>query len=236
MIKKLLRPLLGVALIFFPLWASAQYNLPDIQGLRQNNMNVLSWYCQYDGIKSIAVMRSRDSVYNFSVIGYVKNLKKGNQGFVDGHPAPGNNWYRLYIVFNSDLTWYSNYVKIHVDSASLMEQAVLPPNDSLQQIISSLSPGNIAPQVNAYTYTRSQYVFTNPFTGHINIELPDKFQRTDTYDIRFFNAQNRNVLEISKISEKSVILDKRNFQRKGIFRFELRKNNKLLEEGHITVY
>lgn len=226
----------GILFFIFSVTAWAQNPLPDIQASRENNMNILSWYCQYDGIKSIAVLRSRDSIYNFTTIGYVKNLKKGLQGYVDGHPLPGNNWYKLYIVFNSDLTWHSNLVKLYVDSSSLMKQAVLPPNDSLQNIINALAPGNITPTPQSYSYTRSQYVFTNPYTGHINIELAEKFEKAATYSIQFFNAKNQKVLEISRISEASVILDKRNFQRKGIFRFELFKNKHLLEEGHVTIY
>ena len=96
----------------------AQPVLPDIVGATDKGINVLSWTSQYDGIKSIAVQRSSDSVYNFATIGYVKNLKKVTQAFIDGHPVPGNNWYRLYINFNSDLTWYSNRFKIFVDSAA----------------------------------------------------------------------------------------------------------------------
>src|SRR3569832_952559 len=100
--------LLGFLLSFIVTTSFAQPVLPDIFGVTQKGVNILSWVSQYDGVKSSAVQRSSDSVYNFATIGYVKNLKKGNQGFIDGHPTPGTNWYRLYIVFSTDLTWYSN--------------------------------------------------------------------------------------------------------------------------------
>src|SRR5690606_28824919 len=93
---------------------------------------------QYDVIKSIAVQRSADSAFNFATIGYVKKLGKGPQAFIDGHPMPGANWYRLYIVFNSNLTWYSNYFKLELDSAELLKQKVLPPNEALQQYASEV--------------------------------------------------------------------------------------------------
>lgn len=212
--------------------------LPDVQALTQKGVNILSWMNQYDGIKSIAVQRSNDSVYNFATIGYVKNLKKGLEGFIDGHPSPGTNWYRLYIVFSSDLTWYSNRTKLFVDSAMLMQQRVLPPNDSLQKMVNtlSLSAAPDANEISAYTYIRSQYVFTNPFTGHVNIELPDSTDKKSIYSLVFFDQKNKQVLEVPKISEHSVILDKRNFQRKGLYKFELKKDKTLLESGYITIY
>lgn len=227
-------------LLAFSIFSTAQTALPDLQATSQKGINVLSWLCQYEGIKSIAVQRSHDSIYNYTTIGYVKDTKKGVQGYVDGHPLPGNNFYRLYIAFNSDLTWYSNRIKIYIDSSQLMQKAVLPPNDSLQKMLNtSLTDGENSINTSAitsYTYTRSQYIFTNPFTGHINIELPDDMNPKDVYSIKFFNQENVQIFEVPKVSEQSVILDKRNFQRKGLYKFELLKNAKLLESGFVTIY
>jgi hypothetical protein len=217
----------------------AQPVLPDIMVLPQNGINVVSWAAQFDGIKSIAVQRSKDSVYNFVTIGYVKSLKKGPQAFIDGHPNPGVNWYRLYIVFNSDLTWYSNNGKSFIDSNQLLRKGVLPPNDSLQKMVGSISFNSSTPDVselNAYTYIRSQYVFTNPFTGHINIELPDNADKKAGYSLKFFDQKDKLIMEVPKVAEHSLIIDKRNFQRKGIYKFELKKGIDILETGYITVY
>ena len=222
----------------FSALAQAQPSLPDIQALNQNGMNILSWTSPYDGIKSIAVQRSSDSTYNFTTIGYVKNLKKGIQAFIDGHPNPGVNWYRLYIVFSSDLTWLSNRAMMYVDSAQLVVKAVLPPNDSLQKMATKLVLNDMSDvsEISEYTYIRSQYVFTNPFTGHINVELPENANRKSNFAIRFFDQKNRQILEVPKVSEPFVIIDKRNFQRKGIYKFELTRDRELLETGYITVY
>jgi len=226
--------------ILFFVVSKAQPVLPDMAATTQNAVNVLSWSCQYDGIKSIAVQRSNDSVFNFTTIGYVKGLKKGPQAFIDGHPNPGANWYRLYIVFSSDLTWYSNRVKLIVDSAQLMKKGVLPPNDSLQKMVPTLTLGNGAvpdpSEINAYTYIRSQYVFTNPFTGHVNVELPDSEDKKSAFSLTFFDDKNKQVLEVPKIQAPNVVIDKRNFQRKGIYKFEMKKNRDLLETGYITIY
>lgn len=246
----------------------AQPVLPDMAAASQTNLNILSWTCQYDGIKSIAVQRSADSTYNYATIGYVKELKKGPQAFIDGHPLPGKNWYRLYIAFSSDLTWFSNRQMLFVDSSALAEQRVLPPNDSLQKLAAGVrfidTTGTAAieaatgkplatdktgvriappvleltvPDVNAidpYSYIKSKYVFTNPFTGHVNIEIPDAPKTP--YRIDFFDGADKMVLEIDKIKESAVILDKRNFQKKGIYHFELFNGKDRVEKGYITIY
>lgn len=261
----------------------AQPLLPDIIGVAQNGMSILSWTSQYDGIKSIAVQRSSDSVYNFATIGYVKNVAKGQQAFIDGRPNPGDNWYRLYIAFNSDLTWSSNRIKIRVDSADILKNSVAISNDSLQKLAGRVrvtdatdtkgtKPNTVsssattstttnqpatntattnptattpakpvitlsipsASDVDAYTYIKSEYIFTNPFTGHINVEIKDS--KSHAYSIVFYDQKNKPVLVIPRVPEPAVIIDKRNFQRKGMYKFELMKNKEKLEMGYITIY
>lgn len=245
-----------IFLAFFTHTAQAQPPLPDIVGIHQKGFNILSWTAQYDGLKSIAVQRSSDSFFNFTTIGYVKNLKKGPQGFIDGHPLPGKNWYRLYIVFSSDLTWYSNRFKLFVDSAQLMQQKVLPPNDSLQRLVPKIVSaigdvkldsvtgkpitkvtvpviGEIT-NADAIQYIKSQYIFTNPFTGHVNVELPEV--KKHVYGIRFYDGNNRQIMEVPRVPESSVIIDKRNFPKKGLYKFEVTKNKEKFESGYITIY
>ncbi len=270
MFRLILTPLLILATVIGLQYKSfAQPVLPDIVGASDKGINILSWTCQYNGIKSIAVQRSSDSVYSYATIGYVKNLKKGPQAYIDGHPEPGNNWYRLYIVFASDLTWYSNRIKIHIDSVDLINKGVLPPNDSLQryaasikmqttlidvptttesstetnteenkeqQLIANLSIDIPEPdEISQLTYIKSQYVFTNPFTGHINVEMPEE-KGVQVYSLTFYNADDVQVLDIPRFTDKQVIIDKRNFRDKGVYKFKLIKNRDLIEEGHVTIY
>ena len=121
------------------IWGSyaslAQPTLPDLTGNGEKGLVLLSWICQYDGVKSIAVLRSADSSFNYSTVGYVKKLYKGVQAFADGHPMPGRNYYRLSIVFNSGLTWNSNHYGVYVDSAVLRNARLMPSNEALQKLI-----------------------------------------------------------------------------------------------------
>lgn len=257
--------------------------LPDIAIASDKGVNVLSWTCQYDGIKSIAVQRSSDSVFNYTTVGYVKDLKKGPQAFIDGHPQAGNNWYRLYIGFSSDLTWYSNTVKVYIDSATLLNKSVIPPNDSLQKYASSINlkpddiiatssdvepttnytPGTVAPaarpattsgtvaarpapklnlnipkgeEANQFTYIKSRHVFTNPFTGHVTLELPEDSRKI--YAIQFFKQGDERtpVLDIPRLRKSKVIIDKRNFQGKGVYKFVLYEGTNKMDEGYISIF
>ena len=280
MICKSLLPkgLFTIILTIIGLQLYAQPQLPDIAGTTTKGVNILTWTCQYDGIKSIAVQRSRDSAYSYATVGYVKNTKKGVQVFLDGHPAAGNNWYQLYIVFNSDLTWISNKIKLHIDSATLENQtAVLPPNDSLQKLIvadkngpsiktggkghivvvidstknmvssqtstSASSAEATKPRitismeggdVNPYNYIRSRYIYTNPLNGHVNMEVPEPNRYH--YSIKFFDQNNKQVLDVPRIPTSPVILDKRNFERKGLYKFVLKRDSRELETGYITIF
>ena len=57
---------------------AAQY-----QRVADKGVVLLSWTCQYTGVKAIAVQHSTDSIYNYKIIGYVKKLDKG---------IPGHMW------------------------------------------------------------------------------------------------------------------------------------------------
>ncbi len=213
----------------------AQPDLPAISVVTQGGISVLSWNNPYEsGLKSIAVQRSADSNYNFATLGYVTNLKKGVQSFVDAHPMPGKNWYRLIILFSSDMEWKSNVGKVILDSASIANRKPLPPSDSLQKLISQSGNAAALNSVNTVSYPKSQYVFTNPFTGNINIEIQDALK--ENYSLIFYDQQDREVLKVPRINDKVVILDKRNFQNTGLFKFKLLKNKQEFDKGYVTIY
>ena len=213
----------------------AQPTLPEIATITQGGLTVLSWNNPYEtGIKSISVQRSADSNYNFATIGYVTPLKKGVQSFVDPHPAPGKNWYRLIILFSSDMEWKSNLGNVTVDSASIANRKPLPPSDSLQKLISASGNTAALNNLNTVSYPKSQYVFTNPFTGNINIEIQDALK--ETYHLIFYDQNDKEVLKVPRINDKIVILDKRNFQTTGLFKFKLFKNKEEFDKGYVTIY
>lgn len=212
----------------------AQPTLPEVGIATQNGINILSWTNPYiNGVKSIAVMRSGDSLVNYVTVGVVADFSKPVQSFVDAHPLPGNNYYQVKLTFTSDVEWKSNITSVFVDSAAIESQQGLPPNDTLQKIISEMGANNFD-QLKAVSYPRSNYVFTNPFSGNINIEVPEPFK--NSYYILFFDQNDKQVLKIPRVNDTTVILDKRNFQKTGVYKFTLYKNAEVFEKGFVTIY
>lgn len=213
----------------------AQPDLPAIAVTTQGGISILSWNNPYEnGVKSISVQRSADSNYNFVTIGYVANLKKGVQSFVDPRPMPGKNWYRLVLFFTSDMDWKSSLGMVIIDSIDIVNRKQLPSSDSLQKIISESGNSAAINAINTVSFPKSQYVFTNPFTGNINIEIPNALK--DNYQLVFYDQNDKSVLTIPRIKENVVILDKRNFQNIGLFKFKLLKNQQEFDKGYVTIY
>ncbi len=254
--------------------AAAQPQLPDIAGVAEKGIVVLSWNSQYNGIKSIAVQRSADSLLNFKTIGYVKKLDKGVQAYIDGHPVPGISFYKLMIIFNSGLNWAGNFCRVIVPGESIAAAATLPGNDSLQKFIITESPARDKPAAkesaahltitfdpdsaaNAAgkpavprkklvvtfddptekpaTFIKSKLVFSDPVTSHIRMELPEDLNEVK-YSIQFFDARGGFVTEVPKLNTRKLLLDKRNFPGKGLYKFVVRKEGVEFESGYVSVY
>src|SRR5690606_29195020 len=61
---------------------------------------------------------------------------------------------------------------------------------------------------NTVAIKKSIYVFTNPFNGHINVEIPDA--EVNNYSIDFFDEQGNHVFTIGRVRKKFLVVDKRN--------------------------
>jgi hypothetical protein len=265
----------------------AQPSLPNLAGAGEHGVVLLSWVCQYDGVKSIAVRRSDDSMLNYKVVGYVKDTKKGVQAFADGHPVAGKNFYKLNVVFNSGLNWGSNHLCVFVDSAELVAQnRVLPDNDSLQQFMTTeivldtivhsdselhsvkltkdstklnVMPGVVVqvdtqvqgvakpvvvrkkivlkftqPEIEEATFIKSMYLSINRLNGHLEVRLPDGM-KGHIYSLKFYDMRGLEVLDIPELKERFVIVDKRNFRRNGLLKFELRRDGEIFETAYIEL-
>lgn len=217
----------------------AQPTLPQIGAVSKDGINILSWMNPYtNGVISVSIQRSADSTFNYETIGLIKDKANASQTFVDSRPALGNNWYRVVVLFSSGTDWISDVVKVALDSNDIVSRKPLLPNDSLQQLLSSmksLSPAQAVANINqTATYPKSPYVFTNPFTGNVDIDLKDALEKN--YVLYFYDQQGTEVLKIPRINDTDVILDKRNFEKPGLYKFKLLKEGKPFAEGYITIY
>ncbi|MBK8143906.1 MAG: hypothetical protein IPK62_02325 [Bacteroidetes bacterium] len=205
--------------------------LPAMNIVTENAKNILSWTNQFDGVKTIAVQRSLDSVRNFVTIGILNAPKKGVGTYTDDRPLPGKNHYRLSIGFAGDLEWYSNVYKVLLDSA-LIAKSNLGAIETGSTNSSNYTDTKAA--VTDFYYTPSTRIYTNPYTGHINITLNDALSKK--YSIRFYDPEKTEVLRISRVSKTTLILDKNNFNSRGTYNFKLFEGSSLVETGFITIY
>jgi hypothetical protein len=83
-------------------------------------------------------------------------------------------------------------------------------------------------------FIKSKYVYTDAVTGHVNVTLTDDVKQHH-YSIRFYDLQKRMVTEIPKVNTAIFILDKRNFPRKGVYKFVLRRDVVELENGYVVI-
>lgn len=241
--------LLGLlcTLLFLSTSAQAQDNaptpvLPDFNAISKDGINILSFINPYEnGVKLITVQRSADSNYNFTTIGTVPKTGKGAAAFVDPHPMVGKNWYRIVVEFASGIDFKSNLKYLSVDSAAIAKQKLIPTSsEELQKKINQATetPGQIVStvekQAQTLSYPKSKYVYTNPFSGNINIELPDAL--SSNYSIEFYDAAKKKVLTIPRVNEKIIILDKRNFNQLGLYQFTIFKERQEFEKGYITIF
>jgi hypothetical protein len=223
------------AISFTNLIAIAQVpQLPAMQIVTDNAKNILSWTSQYDGIKSIAIQRSSDSVRNFVTIGVLATPKKGVQTYTDLRPLIGKNSYRLSILFAGDVEWFSNTYKVIMDSEVIAKSIEAVIESGITNAVST--PVNVpaVPKPTDFYYTPSVRIYTNPYTGHININLEDALSKK--YSIRFFDPSKNEILRISRVIKTALVLDKNNFNAKGTYSFQLFDGSILNETGYITVY
>lgn len=223
-----------IATILFPVFTWAQIpDLPSMLVVTENAQNKLSWNCQYEGVKSIAIQRSSDSVRNFVTIGIINNPKKGSHYFFDERPLIGKNNYRLYILFSGDVEWFSNNYKVELDSTTIAKSHQGSINTGRTDANTDYqSNGNIRPT--DFYYTPSSQVYTNPYTGHININLEDASKKK--YSIKFFDPKKNEVVRVSRVNKPVLILDRNNFNSPGTYSFQLFEGSVVIETGYITIY
>lgn len=214
----------------------AQNELPALSIETVSGQNRISWICTYEGIKSMIVQRSEDSVVNFKTIGFIEKPAKGVNAFTDERPLLGKNFYRVLVLFQSELEWYSNTYKVELDSALIAQSRlqVLRTGSTNAKSGSTDAAGNTSANFTDFYYEPSTQVYTNPYTGHINISLADALEKR--YSISFFDPEKEEVLKITRLKQPTVILDKYNFNARGTYSFKLMDAGIVVEKGFVTIY
>jgi hypothetical protein len=245
-LKRIAFTVLFICIALF--YALAQPLLPCIAGKAGGGGVTLSWVCQYTSIKTIGVLHAAGSS-DFTLIGYVQQINKGPQNFTDSKPLPGKNCYKLVVEFKSGLIWRSNDACV-IANKNMLEFGRPPvhqPNDgggasnntnnaNKQPLIGpqQIPPATIQAPIDKPVPPpfKSKYIYTDAITGDINMTLPDDVA-SHLYSIKFFDLQNHLLADVPRIGNAKIIFDRRNFQRKEIIRFVLKKDGIQLEDGYV---
>ncbi len=229
--------ILFLSVLFFGFSSQAQNSeIPSLPGLKietTNGQNKISWLSDYSGLKSVQIMRSQDSVLSFVSIGTIARPRKGVQRFTDKQPKLGKNYYKVRVLFASELEWFSNTYKVVLDSATIEKsrlQSLTTGSTNSRDVDNTEDNANYTD----FYYEPSTKIYTNPYTGHIMIGLDDARQKR--YSLKFYNPRKEEVLYISRIKKKQIVLDKYNFNAKGTYSFKLFENDEIKETGYITIY
>lgn len=210
----------------------AQPTLPNIECVQEGSTVRLMWTCQYEGVKGIVVNRSYDSLKNYSQIGTVANVEKGIQTFVDERPLAGRSFYKVVVIFRSGLNWSSNHCgfmmngSIINDTAGEMKGEAVVPRIKFKLTIPEPDPDAV--------YTDPIHVRNNKTTGHLDVRLPTDHSM-HYWSLVFYDQKKQAVLSIPLVKARNVVIDKRNFRRRGVYKFELRRDGVVFEWGYVTV-
>lgn len=245
------RTALIVSLFFTVIYSQklrGQASLPDITVKEYGGRVVVSWKNDYaKPISNISIQRSFDSLRNFSTIGTVLNPQNLENGYADDKAPYSRMYYRLFISFDGGSYVFSNIhrpEKITAARDSLAENnygiryfwQLDPETDSSANIsiktITSTDPSDTleipnkpAPEVITYPSKRIYSVRESS----IVLYLPEA--PTRKYHVKFYDENDKLVLELTKLKEEYLILEKFNFMHSGWFHFELFDEGKLVEKN-----
>jgi hypothetical protein len=187
-------------LIFTGITGYAQPLLPDLAATSQQGKVSLTWTSAYHNIRQIGVQRSRDSLYNYATIGYVRNPGLKTNSFTDSRPMAGTQYYKLILVSNDGSFFFSHPVKVVPGAVT----------------VSAAQPA--ATVVNNNVFRPSVYVYTNA-DGDVNVSLADAGSKH--YSIWFYDSSGTRIFTVDNITQPFLVLDKSNFLHSGWFSYEL---------------
>lgn len=221
----------------------AQDTLPKFSARNiGNNRIVIGWVNNFKNIKQISIQRSPDSLKDYKTILTVPDPTTHENGFVDTRAANDHMFYRLYIMLEKGVFFFSPVKKPFFDSAAVLaakKKIIINEQvDKLGKIDSLNGPnGSAKEKQNANVFVASKYVYTMP-DGYVRIKLPaDKSnsQVNKKYSIRFFDEAGKLVFEIKEITLSNFKIDKSNFYHSGWFNFELYEDGKLFEKHKFLI-
>ena len=228
-----------LAVLIFSFSSSAVFSQATLPAITVTNLNgriVVSWMNDYkEAIATISIQRYYDSLKNYTTIGSVLNPQNLENGYTDPTPPYNKMYYRVLVVFEGGkyvITPPVRPVKLIVAATT---------TDSLQ-IRPDVTPGNTdsvnikqpadnVPAKPLITYP-SQRIFTARDQSVV-INLPGASSKQ--YVVKFYDEQNKEIFQLTKLTEDYLIVEKVNFIHSGWFHFELFDNGELVEKNRFFI-
>jgi len=231
--------------------ALAQDTLPRVSIKSMGNQIIVSWKNNYGAIISnINIQRSRDSLKNFTTIGTVLNPLNKENGFVDRKPNNLNMYYRVFVAFEGGTYVFSHSHRPVLDTTHAVTKAAAEPTSTTEPAMEELiqtepatvleekvpvaeSLENFLPKIKIprvvipVGFVPSKFIYTNK-ENNLVISLPDA--ETQKFSVKFFDDKDNQILEIKKITESFLLMEKVNFMHTGWFYYSLYDDNIFLEK------
>ena len=197
----------------------AQDTLPRISVKISGNQVVVSWKNTFGAnISNINIQRSTDSIKNFATIGTVLSPLNRENGFVDHKAGGANMFYRVFVAFEGGTYFFSHSHRPVIDTSHTV---AMPYEDLLPET------KNHQKSTTATGFVPSKFIYTNR-ENNLIINLPDADK--EKFSLHFFDDRDKKVLEITKIPETYLIVEKVNFLHSGWFYYNLYNDGILLEK------
>lgn len=244
---------------------SGQQTLPAISAKNINGKIILSWVNGYKKtVQNIMIQRSYDSLKNYSTIGTVLNPSSVENGYPDINPPYDRMFYRVAITFEGgtyeiglpsrpvkeikepeelDITAFPKIITEKEDETGFIEphkkeamKPIVKTTDKKEKsiIVDSAFLNNkpVLPKKIIETIYPSNRIFTSK-QNVVVIHLSD--YNLKKYSIRFFDENEKQVLEIKKINDEYLYIEKYNFFHSGWFRFEIYENGEIFEKNKVFI-
>jgi hypothetical protein len=198
--------------------AISQDTLPKFSVRNVGNKRIIvGWVNSYDLVKQISIQRSFDSLGIYKTVISVTDPNAKQNGFADTKAPNDHMFYRLFVVQDKGVFFFTKPTKPVLDTVSLTKEEKLEPEPEVVKI-EPVKPVGFVPSI---------FVFTNK-EGYVYINLPDASEKK--YHIKFFEEDGSFLFEIKDLKEKGLTLDNANFLHGGWFNFELYNDEKLIEK------
>lgn len=245
-----------ILLTFAPLLLCAQKTLPEISVANYGGKIIVSWKNGYPNpIANINIQRSFDSLKNYSTIGSVLNPMNTENGYTDSKPPYDKMYYRVFVAFEGGSyvitqsarpikdpatfeatrirhAWQAEPMLTAADSAMAIRTLETYNGDSSLSITLPPPPKLIKTAEEPEIVFPSRRVFTSRMSSVV-IQLPDAGLKN--YRLKIYDENEKMVLELTKLKEDFLILDKMNFMHSGWYRFELYDSEKIVEKNRFFV-